>query len=83
MAFLMRFTGPETPCTWPYCTGIYTWQMKLPEKYRLPTLLHYLEGYSLKEIARILRIPESKVKSRLHQARGKLRDLLGGEDYEA
>jgi RNA polymerase sigma-70 factor (ECF subfamily) len=55
----------------------------LPEKYRLPTLLHYLEGYSLKEIARILRIPESKVKSRLHQARGKLRDLLGGEDYEA
>ena len=57
--------------------------MKLPEKYRLPTLLHYLEGYSLKEIAKILGIPEPKVKSRLHQARGKLRDLLGGEDYEA
>ena len=57
--------------------------MKLPEKYRMPTLLHYLEGYSLKETARILRIPETKVKSRLHQARGKLRDLLGGEEYEA
>ena len=57
--------------------------MKLPEKYRLPTLLHYLEGYSLKEIARILRLPEARVKSRLHLARGKLRDLLGGEDYEA
>lgn len=57
--------------------------IKLPEKYRLPTLLHYLEGYSLNEIARILRLPEARVKSRLHQARGKLRDLLGGEDYEA
>lgn len=40
----------------------------LPEKLRLPLTLHYLEGFSVEEIARILRIPAGTVKSRLHQA---------------
>ena len=42
--------------------------MSLPEKLRLPLVLHYLEGYSLKEISAILAIPQTTVKSRLHQA---------------
>ena len=45
----------------------------LPEKLRLPLSLHYLEGFSVEEIARILRIPAGTVKSRLHQARNQLR----------
>ena len=45
----------------------------LPEKLRLPLTLHYLEGFSVEEIARILRIPAGTVKSRLHQARNQLR----------
>ena len=45
----------------------------LPEKLRLPLTLHYLEGFSVEEIARILRIPAGTVKSRLHQARSQLR----------
>ena len=45
----------------------------LPEKLRLPLSLHYLEGFSVEEIARILRIPAGTVKSRLHQARSQLR----------
>lgn len=55
--------------------------MELPEKYRMPLLLHHLEGYSLSDIARMLDIPQTLVKSRLHQARTQLRRLLtaGGE----
>ncbi len=45
----------------------------LPEKLRLPLSLHYLEGFSVEEIAHTLRIPAGTVKSRLHQARNQLR----------
>lgn len=56
--------------------------LALPEKYRMPLLLHHLEGYRLDEISRMLDVPQAMVKSRLHQARKKLRTLLtaGGED---
>ena len=55
--------------------------MALPEKYRMPLLLHHLEGYSLAEIARMLDIPPGMVKSRLHQARKRLRaELSAGGD---
>ena len=45
----------------------------LPERLRTPLLLHYLEGFSLAEIARTCRLPVGTVKSRLHQARERLR----------
>lgn len=47
----------------------------LPEKLRIPLLLQ-LEGYSVKETASILRIPEGTVKHRLNRARNTLRDIL-------
>jgi len=55
--------------------------LSLPEKYRMPLLLHHLEGYRLDEIAQMLDVPRTMVKSRLHQARKKMRELLsaGGE----
>lgn len=46
----------------------------LPLSLRLPLLLHYMEGYSVKETARILRLPETTVHWRLHAARRKIRD---------
>ena len=48
----------------------------LPEKYRMPLLLHHLEGYSLPEVGEMLGIPAKLVKSRLHQARKALREAL-------
>ena len=54
----------------------------LPEKFRTPLLLHHLEGYSLNEIARILKLSPALVKSRLHQARGALRKNLKAGDEE-
>ena len=55
---------------------------RLKPKYRLPLILHYQDGYSLKEAAQILDLKEALVKSRLHQARRELRHLLGGEENE-
>lgn len=45
----------------------------LPEKLRTPLLLHYLEGFSLEEVALTLHVPVGTIKSRLHLARKTLR----------
>ncbi len=55
---------------------------RLEDIYRLPILLFYVEGFSIRECARILQIPEGTVKSRLHAGRGKLRISLGEEAPE-
>lgn len=56
--------------------GLRAALMDLPEKYRMPLLLHHLEGYSISDIARMLDMPQTVVKSRLYQARGALRKIL-------
>jgi RNA polymerase sigma factor (sigma-70 family) len=48
----------------------------LPDRYRLPLELCYLEGKSNKEAAIQLRCPVGTVKGRLSRARGRLRDRL-------
>ena len=53
--------------------------MKLPEKYRVVIHLFYYEDYSVKEIAKILRVTESSVKVRLSRGRAKLKDALKEE----
>ncbi len=53
--------------------------MEMDEIYRMPILLFYVEGFSIREISAILRIPEGTVKSRLFAGRSKLRDVLGDE----
>ncbi|MCD8117478.1 MAG: sigma-70 family RNA polymerase sigma factor [Oscillospiraceae bacterium] len=50
--------------------------MSLDEAYRLPVILHYVEGYDIRETAAMLRLPEGTVKSRLHRARKMLRSYL-------
>lgn len=53
----------------------------LPEALRLPAVLHYIEGFSLSEIADMLRLPLGTVKSRLHDARKALRlELTNNEE---
>ena len=46
----------------------------LPLSLRLLLLLHYMEGYSVKETARMLHLPETTVHWRLHAARKRIRD---------
>ncbi len=53
--------------------------MRLDEKYRVPFVLYEVEGYSLKEISRMLRLTETNVKSRVFRARKTLQKRLEGE----
>lgn len=48
----------------------------LPEKEQIVTRLFYLNGYSQKEIARLLELPLTTVKKRLQYARQNLRGIL-------
>ena len=52
----------------------------LPTKQRIPMVLHYMEGFSLEEIARTQRIPVGLVKSRMFQARKRLRVEMNEEE---
>ena len=42
---------------------------ELPEKYRIPIVLHYSESYSTREIAQIMNIPEGRLRERMRTAR--------------
>jgi len=47
--------------------------LSLNAKFRIPIILHHLEGYGVKEIAVLLSIPESAVKFRLRRGRELIR----------
>lgn len=68
-------TEVEGEVTMDY-SDLYEALTRLPEEDRLCVALFYIEGYSIKEIASILKISESGVKSRLYRARSKLRQEL-------
>ncbi len=50
--------------------------MKLPDKYRIVIHLFYYEGYSVNEIADILRETKSNVKTKLSRGRAMLKNTL-------
>ena len=51
----------------------------LPEKYSAVIHLHYYEGYSIREIAKLLGVPAPTVGTRLARGRERLRQLLREE----
>ena len=54
--------------------------MALPEKFKLPIHLYYYEGYSVAEVAEILKLGQSAVKMRLKRGRELLKIELGGSN---
>ena len=52
---------------------------EMPEKYRLPLVLHYVEEYPTKDIAQMMEIPEGRLRERMRTARKMLGRLLGHE----
>lgn len=56
---------------------LYRAMEELSEKDRLCIQLFYMEDYSVRQIAQILKIPEGTVKSRMRRARLQLKGLLG------
>ena len=51
----------------------------LDERYRIPMLLYYGQGYKIKEIAELLHIPISTVQTRLDRGRSKLKAYYQAE----
>ena len=54
--------------------------MRLPEEARTPIVLHYMEGYTIQEIASALRLAQGTVKSRMRRGREMLKKLLSEEE---
>ncbi len=55
---------------------VYLEIQSLEEKYRVPFVLHYVEGFTLREIAGMLKSTEAGVKMRLLRARAILKKQL-------
>ena len=55
---------------------------ELPAHYRTAIYLFYYEGYQAAEIGKILSVPTATVHTRLARGRARLKDILGGMDYE-
>lgn len=72
----LSWEQPETGAVWELVAA-------LPEKHRLVLYLYYYQGYTTDEIAKLLGDNPSTVRSRLVQARKKLKLRLEAEDYES
>lgn len=53
----------------------------LDGKLRICVLLHYIEGYSVREVSKMIGIGESAVKARLMRGRKRLKELLSEEVF--
>lgn len=56
--------------------GLWAAVSALPPERRAAVVLFYYEGMRVDEIARLLRVPQGTVKSRLARARGQLKEML-------
>ena len=62
-------------------TSVFQAVIALGEKYRVVVYRYYYEGYSTPEIAKVIGKSETTIRSLLHRARNKLKDMLK-EDYD-
>lgn len=59
---------------------VAAWE-QLVEEHRVVLSMHDIEDYSLPELSQIMEVPVGTLKSRLHRARAKLRELLATERF--
>ncbi len=65
---------PEAPAPETSNPDLYRFFTELPDTLRLTMVLHYVEGWDVKDVARIQRLPVNTVKSRLMRGREKLKE---------
>lgn len=71
---------PDTLAAPEASTSLYQLFIGLEEKYRLPMVLHYVEGFDVAQVAAMLHRPENTVKSQLLRGRKLLRQQLEEEE---
>jgi len=72
-----KATGLDEAAAWNELRPVLHAEVdRLPEKYRLPVILSYLEGKTNEEVAELLQWPVGTVKGRLARARELLRSRL-------
>ena len=59
-------------------SGVLQAIFELADRYRIVMILHYLEGYPVKEVAKLCGISQSAVKMRLSRGREQLKERLKG-----
>lgn len=77
---LEDYMEAEYPAVQQNDLGLFDAIMELKTDLRLVIVLHYIEGFQTMEIAKILKIPEGTVKSRLSRARTALKSVLGEKE---
>ena len=70
--------APETAAPGPE-TELLSAVRALPEKYSAIIHLHYYEGYTMKEIGKLMGLPAATVGTRLARGRERLRQMLKEE----
>src|SRR5688500_14822310 len=70
--------GPEEPGD-PHLRDRLARELeRLPERLRMPVVLHDIEGFTHREIGEMLDIPQGPSNARLFEARAGLREARGG-----
>lgn len=64
---------PDCPAPPSADPDLYRFFVSLPEKLRLPMVLHYVEGYAIRDIADALHLPQGTVKTRLMRGRERMK----------
>ena len=59
-------------------SGVLQALFELSDRYRIVMILHYLEGYPVKEVAKLCGLTQSAVKMRLSRGREQLKECLKG-----
>ncbi|HAX73161.1 MAG TPA: RNA polymerase subunit sigma-24, partial [Firmicutes bacterium] len=59
---------------------VYHYVLALPTKFRTVIHLYYYEDYSTKEMAQLLKVKESTIRSWLHRARTQLKEMMKGDE---
>lgn len=79
VTFLEEIIEPSAPDEHRY-DDLWEAVSALPDERRIAVTLYYYDGLTVEEIAKILRLPDGTVKSRLSRAREQLRQMLKEED---
>lgn len=77
-ADLDNMPEPSVDAPLPADPTVYNAVRSLPEAYREVVILHYYQSLSTVDVAQVLRVPQSTVRTRLHRARKLLEPLLKG-----